>query len=135
MEGESSKTFVCRACQANFSNKEEYRKHIMRPHKVKNPKILNPKMKLIRICDLCDKNFKGEENLNQHKKEVHEKKDAFKCSTCKHSFRSKRTLSAHLLLAHANTKLSTTLSLRCSKCQKPFRLKQYLDRHIKFNIC
>ena len=43
---ESSETFVCRACQANFSNKEEYRKHIMRPHKVKNQRIPNPKMKL-----------------------------------------------------------------------------------------
>ena len=46
MDMESSETFVCRACQANFSNKEEYRKHIMRPHKVKNQRIPNPKMKL-----------------------------------------------------------------------------------------
>ena len=46
MDMESSETFVCRACQADFSKKEEYRKHIMRPHKVKNQRIPNPKMKL-----------------------------------------------------------------------------------------
>ena len=46
MDMESSETFVCRACQANFGKKEEYRKHIMRPHKVKNQRIPNPKMKL-----------------------------------------------------------------------------------------
>ena len=46
MNMESSETFVCRACQADFSKKEEYRKHIMRPHKVKNQRIPNPKMKL-----------------------------------------------------------------------------------------
>ena len=125
---ESSEKFVCRACQANFSNKEEYRKHIMRPHKVKNRRITNPKMKLVRT-------FKNEESLDQHKKEVHEKKESLQCSICKHSFDSKRTLSAHFSLAHDNSKFSTTLSLRCSKCQKSFRLKQYLDRHIKFNSC
>ena len=135
MNMESSESFVCRACQANFSNKEEYRKHIMRPHKVKNQRIPNPKMKLIRTCDLCNKTCKNEANLDQHKKEVHEKKEPLQCSICKHSFHSKRTLSAHFSLAHANSNFSITLSLRCSKCQKSFRLKQYLDRHIEFNSC
>ena len=92
-------------------------------------------MKLIRTCDLCTyyKTCKNEENLDQHKKEVHEQ--TLQCSICQHSFHSKRTLSAHFSLAHANSKFSITLSLRCSKCQKSFRLKQYLDRHIKFNSC
>lgn len=88
----------CNLCQRNYRSKKEWTTHYFNHHKFD------------KVCDICNMQLATYASLKNHKKTIHEKIKAFKCTECPKEFSAKHTLQFHL-----NTHSGMTIMLRLKK--------------------
>ena len=78
-------------------------------------------------CSSCGKSFKTKKTLKAHIKHVHERKNFYSCGECGETFSRSDYLDAHMRSHRAEKPFS------CNQCEKAFTHKQTLNKHVK--IC
>lgn len=81
---ETSTGIKCNLCQRSYRSKKEWTTHYFNHHKFD------------KVCDICNIQLSTYASLKNHKKTIHEKIKAFKCTECPKEFSAKHTLQFHL---------------------------------------
>ncbi|XP_066254712.1 uncharacterized protein [Euwallacea similis] len=74
-------------------------------------------------CNLCNKSYTSSRSLKAHYMKNHSQTKQYQCSICRKSLSSKRTLETHIKM-HTGLK-----DFLCTVCQKLFASKEYLEVH------
>ena len=106
-------SFECKACNKNFSRKDNITRHIESVHlKLKN-----------HLCSDCGKEFSEKAALVRHAS-MHHGNVRYPCHLCDKSYGLEKDLRSHIKVMHEN------LSYTCVICNKAFSQKSNLDKHI-----
>ena len=134
-------SFQCKACNKNFSRKDNITRHIESVHlKLRNHlcsdcgKEFSEKAALVRHvsmqhgnvrypCHLCDKSYGLEKDLKSHIKVMHENL-SYTCTICNKAFSQKSNLDKHILEIHEGKKV------KCEFCEKQLSSTS-MKRHIE----
>lgn len=81
---ETSAGVKCNLCQRSYRSKKEWTTHYFNHHKFD------------KVCNICNVQLSTYASLKNHKKTIHEKIKAFKCTECPKEFSAKHTLQFHL---------------------------------------
>ena len=148
---ESTKSYVCNICSAEFLQIEDLEKHstehIVKVHNEKGKKLQNLKTKTklgnkVRkkkhFCEICNTKFSNGSDVKRHFAQVHEKKRPYSCDICSSSFSREGDKTKHIEEVHEGKKPHV-----CDICSKCFSRKNHLNVHIsavhekaeKKNVC
>ena len=133
---------VCRICPfpRKFSNKGNFKKHMVVKHESRNDKINYKNMSLylaqdeieehqnkVISCELCNEEFSCKTTYKIHENEVHNQNQNYICHLCNKEFNSSEKLRKHSSYVHR------PLQLMCSICGKIGKLKCHIEKHIKIH--
>ena len=79
------------------------------------------------VCPNCEISFKTKKTLKAHIKTIHDRKHVYSCVECGENFFRRDYLDAHMR-GHRDEK-----TFSCDQCAKYFKHKQTLNKHVK--IC
>ncbi|XP_001359687.3 zinc finger protein 84 [Drosophila pseudoobscura] len=109
---------VCGRCDGRFVSLQMLRHH-------NESQCRNSQKRF--LCHKCPLRFRWKHNLRAHFREHRIANQTFECSQCKRVFDKKKSLTVHLLSAHAEeSKL-----IPCQWCTRKFYRHDYLVKHLK----
>jgi len=128
--------YKCQYCDKCWMFKSELTKHLLKVHKIKEPKVMDPirenkviKVKVrpqVYICDICNRTFKINPALTRHKLEVHTGETPFECEICHAKYKFFNSLNQHMKRAHTGEKL---YKCEVKSCSQIFHNQSTLNAH------
>nr|CAI5866644.1 unnamed protein product [Callosobruchus analis] len=124
------RSFSCNHCDASFRDKRALYEHVLKKH----PNFISSIHRKLHECTKCPFKTVRKDYLNRHLLEHPEVASNFKLSVCIHcnaTFKSKKSLDAHVLRKHPDFITTVTTKLHeCTECAFKTIKKSYFDKHL-----